>query len=463
MILLISIIVFLLIQISIGIYSVKKVRNATDFILASRSQPTHLVLFSLFATWFGAETILSSSVLFAEGGFIAVIKEPFGASLCLFLTALFFVRPLYRMGLGTLCDFFGIRYGKKAETLSALILSVSYFSWIAAQYVAMGNILQVVLIESHMQADITFTIIAAAVIVIFYTVLGGMWSNILTDFIQSIFIISGLILFVVFLIPQVASFDIYIQKSAPDFFSFIPDHNTHSILGYTESWMIVGLGSIPSPDIFQRTMSAKNEKVAYHSTLYAAFLFLIIALLPLFIGWIGNFIYPEILPQIKSQKELFMPTLFLKAPLFLQIILFGALFSAVMSTTSAAILAPASVLSENLLKPLFSKLSDKKHLILLRASILIVSMLSLWLSLGNQSVYELASNASSMSLVSIFIPLCFGIYYPRTSAKGILTSMTGGLIVWIILLYIGFEESYIPLFGGLGSSLIGVLLFQKKN
>lgn len=123
---------YLLITIAIGIYAAKKVKNSKDFILAGRSLPLPISTAALFATWFGSETILGSSVEFAKGGFLAVIQDPFGGALCLFLLGLIFAKYLYRMQILTFGDFYKNRYGKKMEFIAGICLIFSYFGWVAA-------------------------------------------------------------------------------------------------------------------------------------------------------------------------------------------------------------------------------------------------------------------------------------------------------------------------------------------
>ena len=110
MLLLIFTLTYLLFNVGIGFWASRRVHNSEDFVLAGRNLSLPVAATTIFATWFGSETIMSSSAEFAEGGFIAVIKDPFGAALCLFLIGLFFVRPLYRLNIITVSDYFRIRY-----------------------------------------------------------------------------------------------------------------------------------------------------------------------------------------------------------------------------------------------------------------------------------------------------------------------------------------------------------------
>src|SRR5262245_34169497 len=121
------ILVYLVVTLFIGVYSSRFVKNSNDFIVAGRQLSLLMATATEFATWFGSETVMGASSRMAEGGFMEVIEDPFGASLCLLLVGLFFARPLYRMRLLTFGDYYRSIFGKRAEFIAAIALIVSYF------------------------------------------------------------------------------------------------------------------------------------------------------------------------------------------------------------------------------------------------------------------------------------------------------------------------------------------------
>ena len=178
----------------VGFWASRKVKNSGDFMLAGRSLPLMLSSAALFATWFGSETVFGASSEFLKGGLYNVIEDPFGASLCLFLFGAFFVRKIYNMKLLTLGDFFKVRYGQKTELIASFFLAPPYIGYIAAQLVAMGLILNVVIGIAVWQG-----VVISACIVTLYTYVGGMWAISITDFIQSIIIVAGMVVLAVVL------------------------------------------------------------------------------------------------------------------------------------------------------------------------------------------------------------------------------------------------------------------------
>ncbi len=393
--------------------------------LAGRSLPIVLSTSALFATWFGSETVFGASSEFLKGGLYSVIEDPFGAALCLLLFGLFFARKLYAMNLLTLGDFFRVRFDRKTEFIASVFMVPSYFGYIAGQLVALGLILNVVTGIPVWQG-----IVGSAVVVTVYTFVGGMWAISITDFIQSIVIVVGLSVLAYTLAGKAGGVAHVIQSAPADTFRFFPDANAVSVLTYLAAWSVLGLGSIPSQDIFQRVMSSGSAKVAERSCYYATGFYLTIAMLPLFISLCVKYLYPD---QLDGDTQLTLPTMVLQhASMPIQILFFGSLLSAVMSTTSSSMLAPAAVFTENILKPLMKhKPTDVHFLWLTRMSLLVISAIATILACLKSNIYELVGGSSIFSLVSLFVPMVLGMYWKRRSPIGAILSMMLGMATWI--------------------------------
>lgn len=445
------IVLYLFITIFVGWYASRFVKTSSDFAIAGRRMPTYVVASGLFATWFGSETVMGASSEFVEHGLLGVIEDPFGAALCLFLIGLFFARPLYKLNILTFSDYFKIRYSRKVEWISAIFMIPSYFSWIAAQLVALAIVLQ-----SIAGVPFAFGVIICSAIVLFYTYVGGMWSVAITDTFQTAIIIIGMLVLMIELVSQIGGFNQILIKTPPDFFSFAPKENTlTSWVTYFAAWVTIGWGSIPQQDVFQRTLSAKSEKVAVQSAYWSALMYLTIACMPLIIALCGTILYSDLK---KSDSQMLIPILVLKhSGIGKQIIFFGALLSAILSTCSGAILAPATVLGENLIKPLYGeKISDKKLLKIMRLSVIGITLIGVALSLYKSEIYELVGESSALSLVALFVPLVSGLYWKKASALGAILSMVLGTGVWT---YFEFFENEIPsMIWGLLASIVGMFV-----
>ena len=441
-------ILYLLITVGVGIYTSRKINAAEDFALAGRRLPFHLSLTAFFATWFGAETILGASSQFAAKGFSGVIEDPFGASLCLILTGFIFVRYFYPKGYLSIGDFFRERYGPKTEFATSLLQALSYFTYSAAQFVALAIVLQTVTGQSFQGC-----LIAGTILVVTYTIFGGMWALAFTDFFQAIVIILGLGILSVYLyrlLPKGYELSALIPESN----SFLPQNTFRGWAEFSAAWMVMGFGSIPSQDIFQRIMSAKSEKTAKWSAVSAGFLYLIIAMLPLFIVMLCLKVYGT--EGITNAQQIIPQMVLTHMPMPIQIVFFGALLSAILSTASASLLAQATVIGENLIKPHTRILSNKEFLNLLRLLVFLVSIISVFIALNFTSIFFLASLSSSLILVTLFIPMLAGLWWKNTTYLSAWGSMISGLLIYGICYFN--EMELMSVFWGFLSSVIGYAL-----
>lgn len=403
--------------------------------LAGRSLPLMLSSAALFATWFGSETVFGASSEFLKGGLFAVIEDPFGAALCLLLFGLFITRKLYAMNLLTLGDFFKVKYGKVTEIIAGIFIVPSYVGYIAAQLVAMGLILNVVIGIETWQG-----IVISAAIVTFYTYVGGMWAISITDFVQSILIITGMVVLAVVLTEKAGGINQVFSSIPESDLQFLPKPEFKEIIIYISAWSVLGFGSIPSQDVFQRVMSSGSLKTAIRSCYIAAGLYLTIALLPLFISVCTKILYPG---ELHGDTQLALPRMvLLHTSMPVQVLFFGSLLSAIMSTTSSAMLAPAAIFSENLVKPLTKKkFSDKSFLLLTRVSVLLFSILATIMACIRRDIYELVGESSVLSLVSLLAPMILGLYWKKATSIGAISAMFSGIFVYFFYPYF---DSSIP-------------------
>lgn len=433
-----SVIAYLGVTVLIGAVASRFVSSSEDFVLAGRRLPLMLATTAVFATWFGSETILGASSEFVQHGLIGVIEDPFGAALCLFLVGVFFARPIYRMNLLTFGDFYRIKYDARVEAVSSVFMIISYFGWIAAQFVAMGIILNVVF-----ELPLAMGIVLSAVLVLIYTYLGGMWSISITDFLQTVIIIVGLGFLLWEMMGQAGGWSRVVDSAPEGYFDMLPEFQPEAMVTWVAAWITIGLGSIPQQDVFQRVMAARTERVAVQASLLGSGMYLTIAFIPLLIGLCARLLYPEML--VDDPQMVIPRAVLLHSEPWIQALFFGALLSAIMSTASGATLAPATILAENILKPRIGHLGDRGLLTLLRFSVVVVAVVSTVLASMRSNIYELVGESSALSLVSLFVPMVAGLYWRRATPAGALLSMVMGMAVWLLGEMVGLSvPSLIP-------------------
>ena len=138
---LLAIALYMALQFGIGLWVSRRIRTEADYILAGRNLGYLLCTFSIFATWFGAETIVGSAGRSYREGISLASAEPFGYGLCLVLAGVLFAAPLWRRGLTTLADLYRQRFSVTAERVAAIVLIPGSIYWAAAQIRAFGHVI----------------------------------------------------------------------------------------------------------------------------------------------------------------------------------------------------------------------------------------------------------------------------------------------------------------------------------
>ena len=452
------VILYLLVSIGIGLYAATRVHSAKDYVVAGRSLPIYIVTATVFATWFGSETVLGISSTFIKDGLAGIVADPFGSSMCLILVGIFFAAKLYRMNLLTIGDYYRRRYGRAVELICSMCIVLSYLGWVSAQVIALGLVFSVLSNGTISQHE---GIAIGTAIVLVYTLFGGMWSVALTDFFQMTIIMVGMLYIAFVLAGMTGGVGVVIaHASEAGKFQFWPELTAKDVLAFVGAWVTMMFGSIPQQDVFQRVMSAKNERIAVTGSILGGSLYFLFAFVPIFLAYSALLIDPAMTNQlIEKDAQLVLPNLILAhTPLFAQVMFFGALLSAIMSTASGTLLAPSVTFSENILRGFFAHLSDKQFLWITRVVVVCFTGVVLVTAFNSEmSIYGMVENAYKITLVAAFIPLVFGLYWKRATTQGALAAIAAGLSVWLLLEYFEPEGLWPPQLAGLVAAFLGML------
>jgi Na+/proline symporter len=452
------VVIYLGVSIGIGLIAALRVHSAGDYITAGRRLPIYVVFAAVFATWFGAETVLGISATFVREGLAGLVSDPFGASLCLILVGLFFARPLYRMGLLTIGDFYRRRYSRSVELIASVCIALSYLGWVSAQVTALGLVFNV-LSDGYISTDLGMII--GASVVLLYTLFGGMWSVAVTTFVQMIVIVLGL-LYIAWLVSGMTGgvAPVVSHAAANGKLAFWPGFSAVEVIAFIAALATMGLGSIPQQDVFQRVNASKDENTAVYGTILGGVAYFLFAAVPLFLVYAAQMIDPRLVSDLlEKDSQLILPTFIVKhLPLSAQIIFYGALLSVIMSTASGTLLAPSVTIAENVIKG-NRKMTDRQFLWLTRAVVVcfavVVTLYSLW---SDATIHRMVENAYKVTLVAAFVPLAAGIYWSRSTAQGALTASVGGLVIWIAMEFFRPQAPVPPQFAGLLASIAGMVL-----
>jgi SSS family solute:Na+ symporter len=449
---------YLAVSIAIGLYAATRVHNTRDYAVAGRSLPFYVVIATVFATWFGSETVLGIPAKFLEGGLRSVIEDPFGSSLCLVLVGLFFAAKLYRMDLLTIGDYYRKRYNPTVELLTSLAIVASYLGWVSAQIVALGLVFNVV---SEGAIGVQSGIVLGASIVLVYTLFGGMFSVAWTDFMQMTLIVLGLT-YIAWLIGAEVGGPAKVIAHAREAgkLRFWPEASARDILWFVGAAVTMMFGSIPQQDVFQRISSARTVTIAMWGAVLGGVFYFFFAFVPIFLGYSASLIDPQLIEAHRSDPQHILPLLILNhTPVFAQIMFFGALLSAIMSTASGTLLAPSVTFTENVLKRFLRKdLSDRELLWTMRGVVAVFAILVTIFALNTESsIYEMVGNAYKVTLVGAFVPLVAGLYWRKANSSGALLSIACGMGTWLVLEYAAPQALIPPQLGGLLAAMAGMV------
>jgi solute:Na+ symporter, SSS family len=453
---------YLLGTLALGVWAGTRIKNTSDFAVAGRSLPLIMVITTTFATWFGAETVMGIPAKFVQEGMGAIVEDPFGAGTCLILVGMFFAAKLYKRNLLTIGDFYRERYGKGVEIFCSLAIMLSYLGWVAAQITALGLVFSV-LTNGAMSETVGMIIGTLAVLI--YVVIGGFLAVALTDFIQMIVLVIGLTI-IAFFASDLAGGPgpVFDMASQANLWNFLPPPTFTDIAFFIGAAVTMMLGSIPQQDVFQRVMSAKDAPTASRGAMIGGASYILFAFVPMFIVACAVVVMgSSALELAKDDYQRLLPTFIMtKMPLIMQILFFGALVSAIKSTSSATLLAPSTSFVENILKNLRPEMTDKQQLFAMRCSIVVFAglVLAYAIAMKGTPIYDLVSAAYQVTLVGAFVPLVMGLYWKRATTQGAIASLACGIGVWILFFpqVSNLGEHFPGQLAGLLAAFVGMLI-----
>jgi solute:Na+ symporter, SSS family len=418
----IAIAVFCALMLALAFWSRSQVSTEEDFIVAGRRMPMPLATATILATWFGAGTLLVAADAVRDQGLRVSILEPFGAGVCLFLAAIFFARRLWEARLLTIIDLFRRRWGRTVEVVAS-IYTTGYFAWVATQFVSLGGI-----IHLFFGINLTLAILLVAGFLLFYTLLGGMWSVAITDFAQVVLLAIGLCILTGSVLSQIGHGSIfagseYLVRSADHrHMVFLPLDRLEEFVSWVNLFVVGSLGNLYSQDLAQRIFASRSAKVAVTSCVTAGVLYILLGAMPVVLGLAGSVVLGD---DVVSAVIPALAARFLSPAMSIVFVL--TLMSAVMSSVDSGLLAPASVIAQNLLKPMLG--SRAETLSLVRWCVALVAVCSVGFAVSGQGTFELLQRSYSVGIPPLVV-MFFAVYSEDDHPLPPLLTLLLGLVLW---------------------------------
>jgi Na+/proline symporter len=416
--LLVGLLAYVGLQLVVGLAVSRRVASEADYLVAGRKLGPALVVFSMFATWFGAESCIGAAGAVYEFGLEGATADPFGYAGCLFLLGAVFAVPLWRRKLTTLADLFAWRFGPRVERLAVLLMAPTSLLWAAAQIRAFG---QVVATSAGLELDAAIALSAG--VVILYTAAGGLLADAVTDLIQGGTLMVGL---VVLAIAVYATGDASFAQLAETSRSLAPPPS--GWLVRAEAWAIPICGSVLAQEMVSRVIASRSPELARGGAFAAGGLYIAIGIIPVGLGLVGA----RLMPGLEDPEQI-LPRMALEHfPLWFYAIFAGALISAILSTVDSALLAAASLVSHNLIVPLYPDMEDGAKLRLARLCVIVFGIVSYALAINAEGVYALIEAAAAFASAGVLVSASFGLFTRIGGEWSAAAALVAGALVWTV-------------------------------
>lgn len=446
---------YLLVILAISLHAAKRIKTKEDFIVAGRRLPLWMAWATLFATWFGAATVLGAAGSAREEGVLGTLIDPFAVGMALVVAGMFFAKRLWEMKLLTMGDFYGRVYGNKADLVASCVMIPGYAGWIGAQFVGLGE-----LVHHFFNVPEGWAMVVGALVILVYTLAGGMWSVTLTDALQLAVLLTGLVVLSCTVFANlgdgsvISGVGVLFEKTDPASLTLLPEMTVVATLAWLGTFSSGCFGCVPGQDLMQRVFAAKDSGTAQKACILAGILYILFGVLPVGMGLASRILVPDagdsaILGILAEQ--------FLNPAL--TIIFLISLVSMIISTATSAVLAPATIIGNNL----FSRLETFKGRDLFAGRLAVAIMVAggIIFALSGEGILDLLQWSLSVILVGLFVPLLMGLYgKPKGELAGVLAIVCGSG-VW--LLRVLMEHQFLPLSAEAGAAGLGYAEFIQAH
>lgn len=415
---------YILAQLAIGIYVSRRITTEDDYLVAGRSLGPWIATFTVFATWFGAETCIGAAGAVYERGFAGGSADPFGYAACVILTGLIFAVPLWRLRLTTLADLFRLRFATSVERLAVVLMVPTSLLWAAAQVRAFGQVL-----SSASGFEIEATVTIAAAVVIAYTMFGGLLADAWTDLVQGIALIVGLVA-LSWVVLRTEGLDVFAGLDAAALNPLGAE--PRPLLEIVEAWAVPVVGSMIAAEVVARILATRSARIARNATVAGGVVYFVVGLMPVGLGLVGASLLPGL-----AEPEQILPALaqtYLPTALF--VLFAGGLVSAILSTVDSALLMAAGLVSHNVIVQVRPGLGERAKVRIARACVAAFGMLAYVMALRAERVYDLVEEASSFGSAGIVTVVTFGLFTRIGGAGSAVAALLVGVGTWIVGAYL---------------------------
>ena len=418
--------------------------SGQQYIIAGKSLPFFLVGTTMLAQSLDANATMGNAAGTYAAGFWAGFQFPLGLALCLVITGTWFAKPLNRMNLITLPDFYYRRYNGTVEMLVGVLMSLSFMTLLAGNISGGAWVLATIFGWEYLTA-----LIIISIIVFFYTIAGGLWSVVATDVAQSY---PAVIAFIVAAIWLLATYGWdYFAAAIPDNFidmSGLTDPDNGAYLNWG-GIMALALGDIVALDFMERVFSAKTPNTAKYACYYGAFFTVLTGIAASMIGLFAI----SLLGEVDDGRLVIANMATEELPFILGLMILGGIVGAGLSTADGGLLGISSVVGRNFVQrnimqvwkqehsPDETAALDKRLLLITRLSAIPIMGMAIWFAIVKPEPGILLVLAFDIVFAGCLVPLALGLFWKKANTPGALAAVIVGSIVRLVL-YFYIPEQY---------------------
>ncbi|MEM0086008.1 MAG: sodium:solute symporter family protein [Zestosphaera sp.] len=439
---LIVVIAYLVFMLSLGFYAAKyRVKTAEDLVLAGRRVGVLLVAASLAANNIGGGSTVGVAARAYGGWGLSAGWYIMTAALAMIpVTYIFYL--MRRTRAWTLPEVISGRFGAPSHIITAILQMISLSTLTASQVLASGTIFAAL-------TGLSFEtgVLLAGIITILYTILGGLWADVLTDFIQFLIISLGMLIALPFVIAGAGGWSSIVSNLPPSSMDLFKAG--YSTIGSLFFMYIITF--ITGAEMVSRALASKDEKVALKGSILSGLLMGLYAFVPAIIGLVALSTMPNI-----SSSDAYAKTMLNYAPEVIAGVALAAILAATMSSADSDMLGASSIFAIDIWKRYIKKnASDREILILTRLGVVVVGVLAILAALTRFDIITINTFAFMLRSAGPFAPFVLGILLKNVTKEAGLAAIVCGSIAGVYWRLIGQPYVGDSVFG----ALIGLLAF----
>ena len=448
---------YVVVMLAVGIYVAGKSTSMSDFAVSGRNMGLTVCSVSIVATWFGSGPMMGSAAAAYSGNTLEVLRDPFVSGISLLIAGFFFVRTYRRSKRITPIEFHEIRIGNLAGVISSFVNLVAGSIWLGGVMFAFG-----VVFETLTGQPAAIGILGGTLVIVIYTMFGGLKAVAATDVLQMVFIMVGVLALFFVVVDDAGGFGSVAQQMPEHAFRLVPTGNTfNDWFAYFQVWFSSGLVAIGVISVVQRAMAARNEQVAQNAFYIAGVGYLLFGMIPVTLGYIATVTMPGV-----ADPNAIIPLLAVEHlhPIVVAIFV-GAVISAIMSTSDSILLGCGTVISVNLLPRVMKDPSDRLRLAVARWSVPVMAIIALYTAFNTSTVISAIAMSISLGFAGLSAPFMLAIWWKKLNSAGGYSGIGAGFAAFAAtsVMYPDVPASFVGFWTSLVAAVVVSLLTQQSD